>query len=118
VAERRGAAPRSPRRLPRRRSTYALLCEVQFRFNPWNGLTRAIAKEEQAEHARGRKRNICEVGCIHPAGNGSLCLSQLSLIAHFKTKSARGGDGKLHSWRVDHGQNRARDLGRGEGWVR
>jgi hypothetical protein len=28
VAERRVAAPRSPRRLPRRRCTYALLCEV------------------------------------------------------------------------------------------
>ena len=30
VAERRAAAPRSPRRLPRRRCAYALLCEVPF----------------------------------------------------------------------------------------
>jgi hypothetical protein len=34
VAERRAAAPRSPRRLPRRRCTYALLCEVAPIFFP------------------------------------------------------------------------------------
>jgi hypothetical protein len=31
VVTRRAAAPRNPRRLPRRRSTYVLLCEVPFR---------------------------------------------------------------------------------------
>ena len=43
VAERRAAAPRSPRRLPRRRCAYALLCAVapMVLCQPFRGLSKA-----------------------------------------------------------------------------
>jgi hypothetical protein len=92
VAERCAAAPRSPRRLPRRRCAYALLCEVPCdcgqvlllalaiaRDPPHTGLSRS--KGENAGYPKGRRLD-------RPATNTST--SRPALTPHLESEIARG----------------------------
>jgi hypothetical protein len=109
VAERRAAAPRSPRRLPRRRCTYALLCEVPCDCGPALLLALSIArdpphmelsrgKDEKEVYSKGRRldRLVISTGASRPAptpdlqsviARGIALLDKISESIHPRSRS-------------------------------